>query len=132
MRSAITVSLVPETKGGPFVFTTGLSDAFAQAVALGFDAVEIFPPTGNAPALAEVQALVDRHRVAVAAVGTGAGWVVHKLSLTHPDPASRLRAQEFIRGIIDFAGQFSASAIIGSMQGRWEGAVAREQALTWL
>ena len=132
MLSAITVSLVPETKGGPFVFSNGLADAFAQASALGFDAVEIFPRAPDMPELAEVPALVARHGRKVAAVGTGAGWVVHRLTLTSADAAVRGRAREFVRGIIDFAGRFGAPAILGSMQGRWEGPVTREQALAWL
>ncbi len=132
MRSAITVSLVPETKGGPFVFSSGLADGCARAAALGFDAVEVFPPAADAPELAELPGLIERHRLSVAAVGTGAGWVVKKLMLTHPDAEVRGRAREFIRAIIDFAGRFSAPAIIGSMQGRWEGGVTRAQALVWL
>ncbi len=132
MRSAITLSLVPETRGGPFVFSEGLADGCARAAAFGFDAVEIFPPGADAPALAELAGLIERHRLAVAAVGTGAGWVVKKLSLTHPEAAVRTQAREFIRALIDWAGRFSAPAIIGSMQGRWEGAVTRPQALAWL
>jgi sugar phosphate isomerase/epimerase len=132
MRSAITVSLVPETKGGPFVFSNGLADAFTRAKALGFDAVEIFPPRADAPELAEVRPLVDRTGLRVAAVGTGAGWVVQRLTLTHADPATREKARAFIRAIIDFAGQFGAPAIIGSMQGRWEAGVSRDQALACL
>lgn len=132
MRSAITVSLVPQTKGGPFVFSNGLADAFAQAAALGFDAVEIFPPSADEPALNELPALVERHRLRVAAMGTGAGWVAHKLSLTHPDATNRSRARAFIKGIVDVAGPFAAPAIIGSMQGRWEGDVDRDRALGWL
>ena len=132
MRSAITVSLVPETKGGPCVFSSGLADAFTRASQLGFDAVEIFPPNADAAALAEVPGLVTKHGLKVAAVGTGAGWVVQRLMLTHADPAIRTRARQFIKSIIDFAAQFGAPAIIGSMQGRWEGAVSREQALGWL
>src|SRR2546423_15710828 len=101
MRSAITISLVPETKGGPFVFSNGLADGCAQAAALGFDAVEVFPPSASAPELAELPALLERHNLRVAAIGTGAGWVVQKLHLTHADVAIRARAREFIRGIID-------------------------------
>ena len=40
------------------------------------------------------------------------------MTLTHPDAATRVKAREFIRDIIDFAGPFHAPAIIGSMQGR--------------
>ena len=132
MRSAITVSLVPQAKGGPFVFWHGLADACEQAAALGFDAVEIFPPSAAALDVTAVRALVAKHHIAVAAVGTGAGWVVEKLTLTNADAAARARAREFIRAIIDVAGSLGAPAIIGSMQGRSEGAVAREQALAWL
>ena len=65
-------------------------------------------------------------------MGTGAGWVVRKLSLTDPDPHVRLCASDFIGSVIDFAGGFGAPAIIGSMQGRWGGEVSREQAMAWL
>ena len=132
MRSAITVSLVPQAKGGPFVYWNGLADAFEQASTLGFDAIEIFPPSATAIDIAELRNLIDRHKVPVAAIGTGGGWVIHKWTLTHADPAIRQQAREFIRAIIDLAGSFDAPAIIGSMQGRWEGDVTREQALSWL
>ncbi len=82
--------------------------------------------------LADLPALLARHHLQVAAVGTGAGWVVRKLTLTHGDPAWRAQANEFIRAIIEFGARFGAPAIIGSMQGRWEGGTGREQALTWL
>ena len=132
MKSAATVSLVLQAKGGPFVFWNGLADAFEQAAALGFDAIEIFPPSASALGLAEVQGLIDRHKLRVAAIGTGGGWVVNKWTLTHADCGIRAQAREFIRAIIDLAGGFGAPAIIGSMQGRWEGEVTREQALAWL
>lgn len=132
MRAAITVSLVPETRGGPFVFSNGLPEAFAQAAALGFDAVEIFPPAADAPELADVPALMARHGLRVAALGTGAGWVTRRLTLTHADAAVRAQARAFIGAIIDAAGRLGAPAIIGSMQGRWEGTVDRTQALAWL
>lgn len=132
MRSAITVSLVPEAKSGPFVFSDGLADACARAAELGFDAVEIFPPSASALKPDDVSALVARHHLSVAAVGTGGGWVVQKLTLTHSDAGVRSAAREFIRAIIDVAGRWSAPAIIGSMQGRWDGTVSREQALVYL
>ena len=43
IHSAITISLVPEARGGPFVFWDDLAAGCARAAALGFDAVEIFP-----------------------------------------------------------------------------------------
>jgi sugar phosphate isomerase/epimerase len=132
MRSAITVSLVPQARGGPFVFWDGLSDGCAQAAALGFDAVEIFAPSAGAIDRAELRALLDRHGLQAAAFGTGGGWVIHQWTLTHADPAVRKKARAFIGEIVEVAGGFGAPAIVGSMQGRWAGDVSREQALTWL
>jgi sugar phosphate isomerase/epimerase len=132
MRSAITVSLVPEAKGGPFVYWDGLESACAEAGSLGFDAVEIFPPSAGAIARTDLGVLLKRHQLQVAAVGTGGGWVVHQLTLTHADVDVRRRARDFIREIIDVAGEFGAPAIIGSMQGRWDSGMSREQALKHL
>lgn len=132
MKSAITICLVPEAKLGPFVFHDGLADGCARASKFGFDAVEIFPPAANAIDIAELQSLLDHHGLQVAAIGTGAGWVLHKYSLTSPDAENRAKARDFIRAIIDLAGGFGAPAILGSMQGRYDAPVAREQALGWL
>ena len=132
MRSAITVSLVPQAAGGPFVFRNGLADACEQASALGFDAIEIFPPNAAALDVAAIRELIAKHKLTVAAVGTGGGWVVNKWTLTHADAAIRAQAREFVRGIIEAAAALGAPAILGSMQGRWEGGVSREQALAWL
>ncbi len=132
MKSAITVSLVPQAKGGPFVFWDGLANAAVLASDLGFDALEIFPPNADTLNVEAIRELLGTHKLAVAAVGTGGGWVVHKWTLTHGDPAIRARAKGFIRSIIEKAAALGAPAILGSMQGRWEGDVSRKQALDWL
>lgn len=132
MNSAITISLVPQAKGGPFVYWDGLADGCKKAGELGFDAVEIFPAAANAIDVAELTRLLERHTLRVAAVGTGGGWVIHNWSLTHADAAVRQQARDFICAIIDLAAGFGAPAIIGSMQGRWQGDVSRKQALAWL
>jgi sugar phosphate isomerase/epimerase len=132
MKSAVTISLVARAKAGPFVFHDSLTEGCQRAAALGFDAVEIFAPSAGAIERPELRALLDKHRLSLAAFGTGAGWLVHKLSLTHPGAGVRRQAIDFIRDIIELAAEFKAPAIIGSMQGRCEGTVSREQALAWL
>ncbi len=132
MRSAITIALVPEMRGGPFVFSDGLAAGCAKAAEHCFDAVEIFPPSADALDVGQVKSLLAKHNLKMAAIGSGAGWVKHRMHLTDPDAAVRRRAREFIAAIIDFAGSFGAPAIIGSMQGRCGDGVTRSQALAWL
>jgi sugar phosphate isomerase/epimerase len=132
MKSAVTISLVPEAKGGPFVFWDDLAAGFASAAKHGFDAVEIFLPSANAVPLSTVQGLMEGHSLKLAAAGSGAGWVKHKLRLTDPDAAVREKARNFINGLINFAGILGAPVIVGSMQGRWGDGVSRDQALDWL
>jgi len=132
MFSAVTISLVPEARGGPFVFWEDLAAGCAKAAAMGFDAAEIFPRSASELDAALVKKLLTQHKLKLAAMGTGAGWVVQKLRLTDPDAAVRIKARAFIGSIVDLAGGFGAPAIIGSMQGRFEGSVSRDQALGWL
>lgn len=132
MRSAITISLVPEARNGPFVFQEGLRHGCARAAALGFDAVEIFPPSAAALPEPELRQLLKRRRLQLAAVGSGAGALIHGWTLTNPDASIRARAREFILEIIDRAALFQAPAIIGSMQGRIPEGLARKQVEQWL
>src|SRR6478609_9065063 len=116
MFSAITISLVPEAAGGPFVYWD-LAEGCARAAALGFDAVEVFPRSAEDVDARGLRRLLEQHQLRLAGMGTGAGWVVRKLRLTDPDPDVRRRAQDFASGIIALAGSFGAPAILGSMQG---------------
>lgn len=132
MRSAVTVSLVEEARGGPFVFWHGLENAFETASALGFDAVEIFAPGPDLLSAKQVQKLCQSFDLKVAAVGTGAGMVKHGLSLTDADASKRKGAVQFISQMIQFGSELNAPAIIGSMQGRWTAHVNRNQAIDYL
>jgi len=132
IQSAVTISLVPEARGGPFVFWDDLVQGCARAAAHGFAAVEVFPTSADAINPDTLLTLLNQHNLQLAAVGSGAGWVKHKLRLTDPDAAIRRQAITFVASIIDFAGRFHAPVIIGSMQGRWGDGVSREQAVAWL
>ena len=47
IKSAVTISLVPEARGGPFVFWDDLEAGCRKAAALGFDGIELFAPDGH-------------------------------------------------------------------------------------
>jgi sugar phosphate isomerase/epimerase len=137
MRSAITLCLVPEAREGPFVFHVdsangGLEVGCRTAAELGFDAVEIFPGSAADVPVDALRRILAAHGLTVAAVGTGAGWLKHRLHLCHPDASVRDRACEFIARIIDVAGDLGAPAIIGSMQGRSGEGVSHDTALVML
>src|SRR6478609_6246025 len=132
VKISVTVCLIPEAKGGPFVLWDDLPAAVRTAASLGYDAVELFPPEPDALAPRTVLDLIGPHKLKVSAVGSGAGWVRHKLSLTHANPTHRERARAYVRGMIDFAASLNAPGIIGSMQGRWGDGVTKDLALAHL
>ena len=117
IKSAVTISLVPEARGGPFVFWDDLEDACRMAARLKFHAIEVFPPSASARPTEDLHRLIRDHGVSLAAVGTGAGWLLHRLALSDKDAAVRQRAIDFVRAMIDLAGPLGAPAIVGSMQG---------------
>jgi sugar phosphate isomerase/epimerase len=131
MKSAITISLVPEAIHGPFVFHGELEKHCGIAAEMGFDAVEVFTPDGELdPSL--ISRCIEKHNLKIAAMGTGAGWIRNQWSLTSPDPDVRSKAKGFIRSIVDLAGQFGAPAIVGSMQGRIDSKASCVDSLGWL
>jgi len=132
MKSAVTISLVPEARGGPFVFWDDLPAACRKAKQLGFDAIELFPPSPDTVDSAELRGLLDDNGLSLAAVGTGAGWVKHKLSFTATDEATRDKALDFVKRMIEFAAPFGAPVIIGSMQGRFGDGISKPIALRYL
>jgi sugar phosphate isomerase/epimerase len=132
IKSAITVSIVEQARKGPFVFHDDVADACRTVSELGFDAVELFAPSADAIQALPLADLLKRHNLKLAAVGTGAGMVVHKLHLSDPDPARRQKAEHFIRDIMSAGAEFDAPAIIGSMQGKWDDVVDQPTALGYL
>jgi sugar phosphate isomerase/epimerase len=127
--TSLTVSLVPEAKGGPFILWDPLPVACEKAKALGYDAIEVFPPSAEGVDAAALDKGLRDHGLKLAAMGTGAGAVLRKLTLTSPDAEVRRQGIEFVNSVIDVAARFGAPAILGSMQGRWGASVDKPTAL---
>lgn len=132
MKSCVTIALVPTIKSGPWIYWDDLETSLQKAAALGFDAVELFTASADAISAEQLQTLCRHYKLSIGAVGTGAGKVIHGLTLTDPDPVIRARAVAFIQDMISFGARVKAPAIIGSMQGNVAQGVTREQALSWL
>lgn len=131
MRSSVTISLEPGLTGGPWIFTNELNKSISYAAACGFDGVELFFDDPSNASLLELRPLLESTGLRLAALGTGAGNVLHGLTLTHPDPKVRAAAHEYIARMIAFGSTFGAPVIIGSMQGSITGP-DRERSLDWL
>ncbi|MBN7811233.1 sugar phosphate isomerase/epimerase [Algoriphagus sp. H41] len=132
IKSAVTIALVPQIKSGPWIFWNDLEKSLEKAAALGFDAVELFTASADAIDPIHFGALLEKHQLQLAAVGTGAGKVLHGLTLTDPDATVRKKAISFISDMISFGAKFGAPAIIGSMQGNVLPNGNREETMAWL
>lgn len=132
IRSAVTIALVPQLKSGPWIFWEDLEQSMAKASALGFDGIELFTASANALDPNQLKDLLGKYNLHLAAVGTGAGKVLHGLTLTDSDPEIRKKAIDFISEMISFGTQFGAPAIIGSMQGNVLPSGNREETMAWL
>jgi sugar phosphate isomerase/epimerase len=130
--TSIACSIVPEAKGGPFVLWDPIPAACQKAKALGYDAIELFAPSAEGIDAAELEKTLKENGLKLAAMGTGAGAVLRKLTLTSPDADLRRAGRDFINSVIDFAGRFGAPAILGSMQGRWGAGLDKTTALGYL
>jgi sugar phosphate isomerase/epimerase len=132
IKSCVTISLVPSLAGGPWIYWDELEISVPKARDAGFDAVELFTASAEAVDSDALFRVLDEHEMRLAAVGTGAGKVLHGLHLVSPDGNIRRKACDFISDMIELGARFGAPAIIGSMQGRVEAGVERGQALAWL
>ena len=117
IKSAVTIALVSQIKTGPWIFWDNLEESMGKAAALGFDAIELFTASGNAISTDVLKKLLGKYKLQLAAVGTGAGKVIHGLTLTDADNTIRKKAIAFVQEMMEFGALFGAPAIIGSMQG---------------
>lgn len=132
MKSCITLSLVPSLRGGPWILWDELGAGLRKAAYFGFDAVELFTAEPSAGKPNELTQLLNELQLSLGAVGTGAGKVLHGLTLTDKNRSIRQKAKSFVSEMISFGAEFNAPAIIGSMQGNHGDGVSREEANEYL
>ena len=132
MKSCVTISLVPSLKGGPWILWDNLEKSLQTASQIGFDGVELFTQGASVESEKPLDELLSQYNLTLGAVGTGAGKVIHGLSLTDKDANVRSDAKLFIKEMISFGANFNAPTILGSMQGSFCEQVDRKTALSHL
>jgi len=117
IRSSVTISLVPEAKGGPFVFQNGLDEALEKAASEGFDAVELFLPSAASISPSQFKDKLQDRNLSLSALGTGGGFLKHRWTLCSPERSVRQKARDFILEMMYLGTEFQVPVIIGSMKG---------------
>jgi sugar phosphate isomerase/epimerase len=132
IKSSVTISLVPSLAGGPWIYWDTPDISIPKAKTTGFDGIELFTASADAVESKLLSELLSENEIELAAVGSGAGRVLHQYHLTHREPEIRSKARTFIKEMIDFGGPFGAPVIIGSMQGELNKLIDREESYSWL
>ena len=114
----------------PYLYEGDAEAAFARIAANGYAAVELLLSDSDFLPGGTLQALLERNKLALSAIGTGGAAVSHGLTLSNSVAAIREQAECYIRAIIDLAGRFGAGTILGSVIGSAGKSESREQALS--
>lgn len=132
MKSSVTINLVKDVQSGPWIFWNSLDISSKKASALGFDGIELFMDVANSPDLEHLKTVLEENKLQLAAIGSGAGKVIHGLTLTDPDKSIRKKAIQYIIELINYGAYFKVPVIIGSMQGNKLKGVHDESVMGWL
>ena len=95
-----------------------------KAACLGYDGVELLVVRPDELSAKEISVQVSKVGLEVAAIGTGAVYLVDKLTLLASDPEVSRRATARLNALIEFAAALGAPIVtIGSFRGRlaWAG-----------
>ncbi len=104
-------------ESAPFVLRGPYVESLRKAAALGYDAVEIHIRDPWELEIEQILKVCREEGLTVSTLGTGLGYVVDKLSLTHPEAKVRQEAVKRLLDHIQVASYFGAGVIIGSMRG---------------
>jgi sugar phosphate isomerase/epimerase len=117
IRSSVTISLVPEARGGPFIFQNGLDQGLEKAASQGFDAVELFLPSAACIAPNRFREQLEDRNLSLSALATGGGFLKNGWTLCSRERSVRQKARDFISEMMCLGSEFQVPVIIGSMKG---------------
>jgi sugar phosphate isomerase/epimerase len=99
----------------------------AEAKALGYDGIEFFLGPPGTVGVAEMDEALKRFDLTLTAVNSGR-IVAEGLTLLHPDSATRTRALNRVKDLLDFAGRFGAPVTLAGTKGSLAPGVSAEAA----
>ncbi len=101
------------------LFSGPLAERAAKAAAAGADGLELMPVDPARLDAAAIRGLLAEHKLAAAAIGSGAIAFSTGLTLLHADPLVAGQARARLAQLIDFAAAVGAPVVtIGSLRGR--------------
>jgi sugar phosphate isomerase/epimerase len=116
-------------------FRGGFAERLDKATALGYDGVELMVLDPTQLDAGEIAGALDARGLSACAIGTGAQFLVDKLTLLAAEPATEQRAFERFVRLAGFAAEVGSPLVtIGSFRGKlaWGGAGARGRLLETL
>jgi sugar phosphate isomerase/epimerase len=129
MKIAINVSLVEELPNSPHLHPNDLSSTIAQAKALDYEGIEIFPRKASDIPVSDLQNLSSKHNLPVCVIGSGAGKAIYNLTLSDKNPYIRNEAVQYLKELVCISLKFNAMLVVGSMQGSESDDNEREYAI---
>jgi sugar phosphate isomerase/epimerase len=98
-----------------------------EAKELGYDGIEFFPGPPGTVGVAEMDEALRSFELTLTAVNSGR-IVAEGLTLLHPEPRIRARAQMRLKDLLDFAGRFGAPVTMAGVKGSLPSGVPPEKA----
>ena len=99
--------------GAPVPLQGDLDSCFKTAAGLGFDAFEYHLRNPETVDRKKLKVLLKKHKLTLAAVGTGLEYTMNGNSFTSKDPEVRKRTAAKFKSFIDIAGDHGAAVFLG-------------------
>lgn len=104
----------------------------AHIASYGYDGVELAIRDPKLVDADELEAVVNKHRLEVPAIGTGQAWGEERLSFTSDDPGVRRAAIERVKSHVPLARRFGANIILGLIRGITPSGQTHDQSMAYL
>lgn len=114
---------IHETLFGPVLFMGKLEEGMKALSDEGFHSIEISLRSADDITIANLEELIDRHRLKISAFATGQGCIHDHLCMTTTETAITRKAVDRFKKITEFASTFNAGVIMGGARGKFTGAV---------